>query len=700
MKRPILAAALAMLLLAPLKADDKQARVLMQAAEAKATVEGDLKAAITLYQNVVKQAGPDRALAAQALLRMAEAHQKLGSAEAQQIYQRLVRDYADQAEASGVARSRLAARVMPAATGPTSRQVWTIPCVCDVFGDVSPDGRFVPYIDYSVGGGLVLHDLVTGTDRRLTEPKTDVGAVAVIDLTGTYSFSHDGRRLAYHWRKSNRGELRVVSLEGSGVPANHVLFASPEIRVIEAHGWSPDGKWIAVAIRRLDRSAQLGLVSTDDGRLRVLKSVDWQLPAHMLFSPDGHYLAFDLLDDVFVLATDLSREIPAVVHPATERLVGWSPDGTRLLFSSDRTGSTDLWAQRFADGRTQGEPELLKRGIGGDSENMVTVGVTASGALYSVVYNGRNTDILQTTVDLDRGRFLSPAEPAARTFAGANNSPAWSPDGKFLAFLTHFNRSLTIRSLATGEERQLPLLRTMSYALPVYDWGADSKSLIMSGTNAKGKDGIFRMDAQTGAVVLLAARDPDDGGRRLTQAVESPDGKFLYYRYFHADLATPDFYTLVKQDLATGKTEELLRRRNIAGVSLSPDGRYVAVAASTDGPDNSVAIVFVPTAGGDASEVIRGTGGDPREVLRGNAPVATQVWASDSRSLLVRRGNDVWRVSLEGEATLLEMKMEAGWGRLTVHPDGRHAVFQVNKPQKPTEVWVLENFMGNHAGSK
>lgn len=683
MKRPILTVGLAMLLIASLKADDKQARVLMQAAEAKATVDGDLKAAITLYQNVVKQAGPDRALAAQALLRMAEAHQKLGSAEAQQIYQRLVRDYADQAEASAVARSRLAARLMPAATGPTSRQVWTIPCVCDVFGDVSPDGRFVPYIDYSASG-LVLHDLITGADRRLTEPKTDGGAMAVVDLTGTYSFSRDGKRLAYHWRQSNnRGELRVVSLEGSGVPANRVLFASPEIRVIEAHGWSPDGKWIAVAIRRMDRGAQLGLVSTDDGRLRVLKSIDWQLPAHMLFSPDGHYLAFDLLDDVFVLATDLSREIPAVVHPATERLVGWSPDGSRLLFSSDRTGATDLWALRFADGRTQGEPELLKRGIGGDSENMVTVGVTASGALYSVVYNGRNTDILQTTVDLDHGRFLSPAEPAVRTSAGANNSPEWSPDGKFLAFLTHFNRSLTIRSVATGEERQLPLLRTMSYALPVYGWGADSKSLIMSGTNAKGKDGIFRMDAQTGSVVLLAARDPDDGGRRLTQAVESADGKFLYYRYFHAaEPGTSDFFTLVKQELATGKTAELLRRRNIAGLSFSPDGGYVAVAASTDAPDNSVAIVFVPTAGGDM-----------REVLRGNAPVAAQVWASDSRSLLASRGNDVWRVPLEGEATLLEMKMEAGWGRLTVHPDGRHAVFQVNKPRKPTEVWVLEDFL-------
>jgi tetratricopeptide (TPR) repeat protein len=81
---------------ASLKADDKQARVLMQAAETKATVEGDLKAAIALYQNAVKEAGPNRGIAAQALLRRAECYQKLGDAEANKIYERLIRDFADQ----------------------------------------------------------------------------------------------------------------------------------------------------------------------------------------------------------------------------------------------------------------------------------------------------------------------------------------------------------------------------------------------------------------------------------------------------------------------------------------------------------------------------------------------------------------------------------------------------------------------------
>jgi Tol biopolymer transport system component len=84
-------------------------------------------------------------------------------------------------------------------------------------------------------------------------------------------------------------------------------------------------------------------MSTEDGSLRVLKSVDWRGPSHMLFSPDGKYVAFDsqlpahdggLQRDVFILAIDGSREIPAVAHPSDDAVVAWSPDGTRLLFTS------------------------------------------------------------------------------------------------------------------------------------------------------------------------------------------------------------------------------------------------------------------------------------------------------------------------------------------------------------------------------
>jgi len=74
-------------------------------------------------------------------------------------------------------------------------------------------------------------------------------------------------------------------------------------------------------------------------------------------SPDGKYVGYDLPEsdtsqerDVFVLAVDGTREIPAVIHRGQDIMMGWSPDGARLLFASDRSGSMDLWSLPFADG--------------------------------------------------------------------------------------------------------------------------------------------------------------------------------------------------------------------------------------------------------------------------------------------------------------------------------------------------------------
>ena len=58
--------------------------VALRAAMETETVKGDLRAAIEQYKQIA--AGRDRALAAKALLRMAECYQKLGDSEARAVY--------------------------------------------------------------------------------------------------------------------------------------------------------------------------------------------------------------------------------------------------------------------------------------------------------------------------------------------------------------------------------------------------------------------------------------------------------------------------------------------------------------------------------------------------------------------------------------------------------------------------------------
>src|SRR5215472_2522123 len=67
-------------------------------------VNGDLKAAIRQYGEIAaKYARADRSVAATALVHMAECYQKLGNDESRKVYERVVREYADQKDAVATA---------------------------------------------------------------------------------------------------------------------------------------------------------------------------------------------------------------------------------------------------------------------------------------------------------------------------------------------------------------------------------------------------------------------------------------------------------------------------------------------------------------------------------------------------------------------------------------------------------------------
>jgi len=66
---------------------------LFQKALAHERADGNLDEALKLYQRVVKEFSRDRALAAKALVRMAECYQKLGDAQSRTVYERVVREF-------------------------------------------------------------------------------------------------------------------------------------------------------------------------------------------------------------------------------------------------------------------------------------------------------------------------------------------------------------------------------------------------------------------------------------------------------------------------------------------------------------------------------------------------------------------------------------------------------------------------------
>src|SRR5262245_19625312 len=80
---------------------------LFQKALAAERANGNLQQAIELYQRVAREFASDRALAARALLRMADCCVKLGDAQARAIYERVAREYPEQTAAVQEARTHL-----------------------------------------------------------------------------------------------------------------------------------------------------------------------------------------------------------------------------------------------------------------------------------------------------------------------------------------------------------------------------------------------------------------------------------------------------------------------------------------------------------------------------------------------------------------------------------------------------------------
>ena len=685
---------------------DDQAEVLMQAAHHKQLVEGQLEEAIQLYKRVVQEPARNRTLAAKALLEMGQCYEKLGKTEARKAYERVLRDYADQNEAAAQARARLAAisgKGASISSEMVTRRVWAGPDV-SVDGTLSPDGRYLSFTDWETGD-LALRDLVTGKTRRLTN---EGSSAEFVELIGSV-ISPDGKEVVYNWfNKDGSSDLRVVRLDGS---APRILYSAKGV-LANAGDWSPDGKYILAGITKFDPyTFQIALLSVADGSMRVLKTLDW-FPTNGKFSPDGRYIAYDLAQqqdlgnrDIFLLAVDGSREIRVVEHPADDQLLGWTPDGNHILFASDRSGSMSAWAIRVADGKPHGPPELVKPDIG----QVRPIGFTRSGSFYYGLVI-RTSDIYTAEFDAATGKVLTQPENATQRFVGSNSSPAWSPDGQYLAYISHNRHWLasprpevvTIRSLKTGEERDLP--SKLSFLWGPLRWSPDGRSILVSGKDWKLQHGLFRVDAQTGEVTPIVYRDYPE----ISDHAWFPDGKRLLYSYkldqsdetaSAAPWAVPPFLrtdTIVIRDLETGREKEVFQSpvgSKIDDIALSPDGQQVALTLR-EKETRSSALKVLPIAGGEASELVRAK--EPETIVGDSLS-----WSSDSRYIAFgkSRSNGQERKtqllaisSRGGEPHALGLAMDFVRD-VSFHPDGHHLTFAASAGKDKIEVWVMENFL-------
>ena len=157
-------------------------------------------------------------------------------------------------------------------------------------------------------------------------------------------------------------DLRVVGTDGS---APRTVLRRTESLDIIPMAWSPDGTQILATVRWKDATSQIALINAESGATRVLKTLGWQYPSKLAFSPDGRYIAYDFIrdetsrkHDIAILAADGGADTPIAAHAGDDRVLGWSPDG-RLFFSSDRGGSPAVWTVSVTNGRASANPVRL-----------------------------------------------------------------------------------------------------------------------------------------------------------------------------------------------------------------------------------------------------------------------------------------------------------------------------------------------------
>ena len=321
-----------------------------------------------------------------------------------------------------------------------------------------------------------------------------------------------------------------------------------------------------------------------------------------------------------------SRMTPFLSSAAIEKEPAWSPTGDLIAYVSDAAGNDDIW---IAD---------------------------PSGA---------------NPINLTQG------------FAGFDVWPAWSHDGRSLAFYSERDGGgiYTMTALGANVRRVVPLKRGVLYTFSL-SWARDG-SLVYTGFDADGSKRVYRVAAAGGEPAcmtcawretanvragelspsgehlaflsglmgpradLYVAHLPSGRLRKVTNQADvprwSPDGRHLLFisnRDGQADL----WEQAIDPDGApAGEPRKITSALGATTFALAPDGKQILAVKEESSSHLWSVPLSMPTVT-DLGSAIQLTSGNVRD-QRGR-------WSADGRSIFfesVRRGGfDIWRVDVSG----------------------------------------------------
>ena len=419
----------------------------------------------------------------------------------------------------------------------------------------SVDGKFLAVPDKSSAGepfSIVLISTETGEKRKLSSPPAE----SVGD--NTPAFSPDGRQLAFS-RMSGQGVEDIYQVAAEGGEPRQLTFDN---RFITDLNWTADGREIVFIS---DRAGDTGLwrVSATGGTPeRLLTAVGYRV-TRLSISRQGHRLAYSqMFVDTNIWRVELAgtkRKVSAptmlISSSKPDYSPQYAPDGKRITFRSDRSGSSEIWASE-ADGSSP----IQLTNFGGPHAGAPRWSPDGKQIAFDARPEG-NPDIFVISAEGGRPRRLTedPAEEIA---------PSWSRDGRWIYFGSNRSGSMQIWKMpAAGGEAQ-PVTKGGGSA--AYE-SSDGQFLFY--TKARNVAGIWRVPVEGGEEILVL--DTHKAGYWSAWTVVDQGIYFLTAEKISRPAI--EFFSFT-----TGRLIEVATlakpfglASNPEGLSVSPDGRWV-----------------------------------------------------------------------------------------------------------------------------
>ena len=402
-------------------------------------------------------------------------------------------------------------------------------------------------------------------------------------------------------------------------------------------------------------------------------------------SPDGRTIAFDVLGDIYLLPAGGGKATPLTEGPAYDHQPRFSPDGSRILFTSDRGGTDNVWVihtdgtqlrpltnekdrfmnsadwspdgstivarKRLTDASSLGTVELWMFHTLGGKGSQLTKKASIPDAnaptlspdgkwVYFAFRNRRyqyNRNVYQgiwqiRALELETGRMRTITDGY-----GGSGRPRLSPDGSTMAFIRRDREKtcLMLHDLESGAERVIfdGLDQDMQEnfcwtgVYPGYDWSADGGSIVISYGGQ-----IHRVNAADGSTRLIP---------------------------FEVDVSQVIAETLrPRQDIAP----ETIQCKMIAWPGRSPDGRWLVFSA--------MGKIYRQRVSGGEPQLLQSEG--PRAYCPTLSPDGKSIaYASWSDA----EGGHIWTMPASGGSSRRVTKLPGQYANPAYSSDGSKLVF-------------------------